>query len=134
MKIRTNYVSNSSSSSFVVVCKEVGLFKDLNKLLLEKDKTYFILGDWLDEGLDFIEFKRDSALCNYMKEHDNALCRDATVYQLIGAAEDQVDLSRDLLKEIMPGDKVIAVNVDIDYHSTEDVRNFYERYIEKEED
>ena len=132
MKIRTNYVSNSSSSSFVVVCKEVGLFKDLNKLLLEKDKTYFILGDWLDEGLDFIQFSRDDSLCNFMKEHTNVSCRDTTVYQLLDLSEDQVDLSRDLLKKIMPGDKVIAINVDIDYHSTENVSDFKERYLEED--
>jgi hypothetical protein len=67
-----------------------------------------------------------------MKEHDNASCRDTTVYQLFDLSEDQIDLSRDLLKKIMPGDKVIAVNVDIDYHSTENVSDFKERYLEED--
>lgn len=128
MKIRTNYVSNSSSSSFVVICKKIGEFKDLDKLLLEKDKTYFVLGEWLDEGIDYIEFKRDDSLCNFLKEHCNKLTIDSPVYQVFNLAENQVDLSRDLLKEILPGDNVTAMSIDIDYHSTtnpEEARYMY---------
>lgn len=128
MKVRTNYVSNSSSSSFVVICKKIGEFKDLDKLLLEKDKTYFVLGEWLEEGIDYIEFKRDDSLHNFLKEHCNKLAIDSSVYQVISLAENQVDLSRDLLKEILPGDKVTAMSIDIDYHSTTNPEEAKEMY------
>ena len=53
MKIRTNYVSNSSSSSFVVICKEVGNIFSSNLELDFDNHNYAMIGKYnFSEGAD----------------------------------------------------------------------------------
>ena len=128
MKIRTNYVSNSSSSSFVVVAKRVGEFKHFNDLIFDKDKTYFVLGDCLDEGTDMIEFKPEKSLFKYMQKNVDNLNIDSTVYELIGLSEDELELAPSMFKNINKDDKIIACNINADYHSTTNTEDLEDRY------
>lgn len=57
MKIRSNYVSNSSSSSFIVIGYNVGNILENKEFKLDfKNKEYFMIGKYLyvDEADDFI--------------------------------------------------------------------------------
>jgi hypothetical protein len=55
MKIRSGYVSNSSSSSFVVIGKDVGNIYSNNLQLDFENKQYVMLGKELSDGTDYIE-------------------------------------------------------------------------------
>lgn len=55
MKIRSNYVSNSSSSSFVVIGKDTGNIYSNNLQLDFENKQYVMLGKELSDGTDYIE-------------------------------------------------------------------------------
>lgn len=56
MKVRNGYVSNSSSSSFVVICKEIGNIFQSNLNLDFENKAYAMIGnhDCCEGGDDFI--------------------------------------------------------------------------------
>lgn len=55
MKIRSGYVSNSSSSSFVVIGKDTGNIYSNNLQLDFENKQYVMLGKELSDGTDYIE-------------------------------------------------------------------------------
>jgi len=65
MKIRTGFVSNSSSSSFIILGKSLN---SINEIDLEKGK-YIATGEWLNEGLDiFYITKENINAVKYLKD------------------------------------------------------------------
>lgn len=66
MKTRTSFVSNSSSSSFVVIGKTVGnLFAD--DIELDEHQFYLMRGKFLCDGEDIITLDKETA--KWFKEH-----------------------------------------------------------------
>jgi hypothetical protein len=64
MKIRNGFVSNSSSSNFVVLCKEIDS-SEIIKAISDGEKVYTLgEGYCLSEGVDF--FPLDESMANYL--------------------------------------------------------------------
>ena len=66
MKVRKSFISNSSSSSFVLIGNEVGnLWHD--EIQFDKNKRYFMFGAYLSDGYDLICL--NAKLAEWFKEH-----------------------------------------------------------------
>ena len=120
MKIRSNYVSNSSSSSFVIIGNKV-LFKDS----ADASFKYFCvsLKDWGD-GDDVFELSED--IRNWVVENN---CEDAfdnnfTIYRSTASNLDRLDKIPSI--NLRKGDTII--DLDKDYYSTNSITTFIENY------
>lgn len=116
MKVRTGFVSNSSSSSFVVVGNALTWAE-----ALEGGENLYAIGEWLSDGQDI--FKLTPEVLDVVRargEPEN--CWPCKTYT---AGEGQVELVRSVLPE-----RVTVYAFEIDYHSVESAEEFVERYYE----
>jgi subtilase family serine protease len=73
MKVRNGFVSNSSSSSFVVTYDELVGINDITVDDIKNDK-YVIIGKYLCEGYDIIHLENDSMFyCAQKVANENKL-------------------------------------------------------------
>lgn len=79
MKIRLNYVSNSSSSSFIIKGTKIGDFDDVknfDELKVEDGHELYVIGSHLVEGYDL--FKLTRQYFDFLKEIDYRFSKDSS--------------------------------------------------------
>lgn len=132
MKIRQGFVSNSSSSSFIVFGRNIDI-KDITPSII-KEKEIICLGKELSEGQDIFYIKNIDMLA-FLKAL-NELGRDIEydmefieVYSVGGFDEysGELDLTNLTTKKIQ------YFNIDKDYSSSRDLSDIKERYDENNE-
>ena len=92
MKIRNGFVSNSSSSSFVLIGKKL----DLSSITPEdvENKKITVIGEYIYEGLDVFEL--DTEMLNFMKSNEYDFRNIAGIFEVfyIGyEGEEDIDMS-----------------------------------------
>ena len=122
MKIRLGFVSNSSSSSSVVLGKGI----DFDDLLNRKSNfPVYMLGDYMNEGMDFFQITPE--ILAQMKatpwDVDNFTFME--VYFICDSGE-EIETKK------LPK-KFQVFSFDQDYHNTETAKDFREKYQDKEE-
>ena len=132
MKSRIGYVSNSSSSSFVVIGKVVGdLFKGDFKF--KKGRKYYVIGKSMCDGTDVILL--DKELADWFKKHHEKNDREsfgAIDTDVIESEWSSFDVYDNEMPAIPEGCRIWTVEAD--YHSTEKLSDAEHNYPVKEDE
>lgn len=131
MKIRNGFVSNSSSSSFIAIAREVNIddisVKDI------RNKKYYTFGKNLSDGVDLIDITSEDMLkfFQFVKGWEGYWKKEFIpfkFYEIIKeASEDSIHFSKKDLND----DEYVIISDDIDYHSSETLDDLLENYCEE---
>ena len=127
MKVRLCYVSNSSSSSCIIISRHVcdlqDLIDPLCPILDFEHKRYAMLGNYLDEGVDYIRLNRE--LYEWIKEHARDIHMDeGEIFEEVALEEGCIDTDEGI---DIGGCRIW--HADIDYHSSESVDDLSDNYL-----
>lgn len=124
MKIRMGHVSNSSSSSFVGIGKELTLEEVLN---YDGDKKITVVGEYLYQGQDV--FNLTPEMIEAIKQSNNKEgLQYASFYTFDGNIGEYVRLN----KEDLPDGELVLVGGDWDDWTTSTIEEFKRRYIHED--
>ena len=125
MKIRLGFVSNSSSSSFVIFGKRME-FDDVKEHKY-KGSPFGLGHDYCYEGVDFFEL--DERMIMFLAGEVGEDIKDKLeffdVYYVGGEDDDEIKKS-DLMRKLPAKFEVIPIEAS--YHKTENVKDLEERY------
>ena len=134
MKIRAGFVSNSSSSSYVVIYRHILDDEPLNSKI-----NYIAFGDQFDGGIDFIAISSEmldllnKADNRSIAVNDNGLILGELIMMTSGGTELTNEELNVMLKCKDSGGHIIIFGDLIDHNCTDNVADFEYRYINGEE-
>lgn len=130
MKIRSSYVSNSSSSSFIIVGYEVGDIFDEPKTELDFKHDYYIyLGkEGFDDEIDVIDLNQEKYDWLYDHKWNIKDIGRGTIIKVIDLQEDDCMKLPNNIKDI---ENVLIWSLKINHHSSKTIKDLEERYIQK---
>jgi len=131
MKIRSGFISNSSSSSFIVFGKElysdVSIYSSEMKDILRQGKLYASSWDYCVEGTDF--FRITQVMFNLYYKCGAKGLQFYKVDKLVG---EKAKISKKEILEIEE-DEFNIFTLKVSQHSTDSLEEFRKRYIDTEE-
>lgn len=129
MKIRSGFVSNSSSSSFAIAGIYIGNFNNIDKIIFDNTKTYIMLGNYLEEGKDII-YLNEKLIKFFIDNKDNINVEDGDIYLLLDIAYDD-EFELNIADLITAGyTKIKIINGTADQNSSESIEDIKRNYME----
>ena len=125
MKIRLGFVSNSSSTSFVIIGRELthgGAFREAHDLI--KQGRLYAEGSWCCEGVDFFKVTQeiwDAYEGSFTDKHFTFY--DAQIKKKEYGQVNKSDIESDEFEVHI---------IDVDNHYTDGVEQFKDRYIDED--
>ena len=127
MKIRQGFVSNSSSSSFIIIGKEINILDVKFNIL--KEKEIIALGKSLNDGQDVFKVKtvEQLAFLKALKKigNDDFIFFDSCAFDSDSYSGELKNIPQDGKLKYYTGEK--------DYHSSESINDLKYRYDEYDE-
>ena len=129
MKIRNNYVSNSSSSSFILIGIESGnIFENLT--LDFNNKNYVMIGRYFfnDEADDFIELTEE--MFNWLNDRKYDIdIGNGTIIEVIKSGKNSWSSNRMKISDNLKNATVYLINAS--YRSSSSVEDLEKNYIKR---
>ena len=119
MKIRNGFVSNSSSSSFIVIGDHID-FSDISDAL-DNGKEIYALGKWLYEGQDFFPVQKN--MIGYISKLPERTFNFLEVFKMF---EEEGSIEK---SDFGKNKKVKIMSVEADYHSSDTLKELKENYM-----
>lgn len=131
MKIRSGFVSNSSSSSFVALATPINI-NDITTEMIKKCEV-ITFGSEISEGIDMIEINSEDMIKFFKlfpKYHDDWGSDEFCFWKVIKSGEDGFTFN----KSELHGEQYEIISKIIDQHSSTDLSTLIERYTNKDKD
>ena len=120
MKIRSGFVSNSSSSSFVIFGKKIRM-GEITPELIEQGRIYALSYKYCDDGVDFFEINQ--AMYDMYRQYGGEL----GFYEV----DEMICESGKISKDKIQGDEINVMSMEVSYHTVQkdDLKSFVEMFI-----